>query len=218
MSNYILYESASGYALFERTGGEEIAERSLDVQAQLQDFKNLAKNVHLRSFSPFSSGENALQNINDVSEGILNDTLKTFLEANLPQGKKVVLGVVDEKLAVAIKEALGVKIERSSQVQEIARAIRLHFSTFLKGLAGDAFDVEDVRTAQRGLAHSYSRSKVKFNINKADTMIIQSICLLDQLDKDVNTFAMRVREWYGWHFPELVKIVLTTLATLVVRS
>lgn len=38
-------------------------------------------------------------------------------------------------------------------------------------------------------------------------MIIQAIALLDQLDKDVNTFAMRVREWYGWHFPELVKIV-----------
>ena len=38
-------------------------------------------------------------------------------------------------------------------------------------------------------------------------MIIQSIALVDQLDKDVNLFAMRVREWYGWHFPELVRIV-----------
>ena len=25
--------------------------------------------------------------------------------------------------------------------------------------------------------------------------------------KDVNTFVMRVREWYSWHFPELVRIV-----------
>lgn len=23
----------------------------------------------------------------------------------------------------------------------------------------------------------------------------------------MNTFVMRVREWYSWHFPELVKIV-----------
>eukprot|EP00850_Spirogloea_muscicola_P005762 SM000026S09011 [mRNA] locus=s26:1030236:1036628:- [translate_table: standard] len=38
-------------------------------------------------------------------------------------------------------------------------------------------------------------------------MIIQSISLLDTLDKDINTFCMRVREWYSWHFPELVKIV-----------
>merc|ERR1711983_165228 len=35
----------------------------------------------------------------------------------------------------------------------------------------------------------------------------QSIALLDQLDKDVNTFAMRIREWYSYHFPELIKIV-----------
>ena len=61
--------------------------------------------------------------------------------------------------------------------------------------------------AQLGLAHSYSRAKVKFNVNKSDNMIIQAIALLDTLDKDVNTFVMRVREWYSWHFPELVKIV-----------
>jgi nucleolar protein 56 len=48
---------------------------------------------------------------------------------------------------------------------------------------------------------------VKFNPGRADTMIIQSIALLDQLDKDINTFAMRVREWYSWHFPELKQVV-----------
>ena len=82
--------------------------------------------------------------------------------------------------------------------------------------------------AQLGLAHSYSRSKVKcrrtvakrghgrrrpaqppaslphaspplppprFDVNRADKHIIQSIAILDTLDKDINTFAMRVREW-----------------------
>lgn len=38
-------------------------------------------------------------------------------------------------------------------------------------------------------------------------MIIQAIGLLDELDKELNTYAMRVREWYGWHFPELTKII-----------
>lgn len=38
-------------------------------------------------------------------------------------------------------------------------------------------------------------------------MIIQAIGLLDQLDKDVNLFSMRIREWYGYHFPELVRLV-----------
>jgi nucleolar protein 56 len=51
----------------------------------------------------------------------------------------------------------------------------------------------DLNKAQLGLGHSYSRAKVKFNVNRADNMIIQAIALLDQMDKDVNTFAMRVK-------------------------
>ena len=42
---------------------------------------------------------------------------------------------------------------------------------------------------------------------QVDTMIVQAIALLDDLDKELNTYAMRVREWYGWHFPEMTKIV-----------
>ena len=36
--------------------------------------------------------------------------------------------------------------------------------------------------------------------------------LLDELDKELNTYAMRVREWYGWHFPEMGKIVTDNIA------
>lgn len=38
-------------------------------------------------------------------------------------------------------------------------------------------------------------------------MIVQAIGLLDDLDKELNTYAMRVREWYGWHFPEMTRVV-----------
>eukprot|EP00953_Heterococcus_sp_UTEX-ZZ885_P036258 18690-Heterococcus_DN1.PRE.1 len=40
-------------------------------------------------------------------------------------------------------------------------------------------------------------------------MIVQAIGLLDELDKEINTYAMRVREWYGWHFPEMAKLAST---------
>jgi nucleolar protein 58 len=38
-------------------------------------------------------------------------------------------------------------------------------------------------------------------------MVIQAVGLLDDLDKELNNYAMRLREWYGWHFPEVGKIV-----------
>jgi nucleolar protein 58 len=58
-----------------------------------------------------------------------------------------------------------------------------------------------------GLSHSLSRYKLKFSPEKVDTMIVQAIGLLDVLDKELNQYSMRVREWYGWHFPELAKVV-----------
>ena len=73
-------------------------------------------------------------------------------------------------------------------VTELVRGIRLYFHKLVEGLPALA-----AAKAQLGLGHSYSRSKVKFNVHRADNMIIQSISLLDQLDKDINTFSMRIR-------------------------
>lgn len=59
---------------------------------------------------------------------------------------------------------------------------------------------------------SLSRYKLKFSPDKVDTMIVQAISLLDDVDKELNNYVMRAREWYGWHFPELGKIITDNLA------
>lgn len=43
-------------------------------------------------------------------------------------------------------------------------------------------------------------------------MVVQAIALLDDLDKEINIYSMRVKEWYGWHFPELAKIIVDNQA------
>lgn len=137
--------------------------------------------------------------------GILNEHLQSLLELNLskPNKKsKVVLGVWEPVLASSIKSTLGFDCNTDEVTKDLIRGIRLHAPKLLKGLQAD-----DLIKAQLGLGHSYSRAKVKFNVNRIDNMIIQAIALLDQLDKDVNLFSMRIREWYGYHFPELVKLV-----------
>ena len=137
--------------------------------------------------------------------GILNEFLQNLLELNLSKASKkstVTLAVADNLLGKSIKDALGFDIDVSETSQDLIRGIRLHATKLLKGLQTD-----DLRKAQLGLGHSYSRSKLKFNVNRVDNMIIQAIALLDQLDKDVNLFSMRIREWYGYHFPELVRLV-----------
>lgn len=126
-----------------------------------------------------------------LSLAVVNPSLKAFLEMNLPKPSKknkVELGVSEKNFAGAIKAELGYDCSSDEMVQELVRGIRLWADKLLAQLKEG-----DLERAQLGLGHSYSRAKVKFNVNRSDNMIIQAIALLDQLDKDVNTFAMRVR-------------------------
>lgn len=202
---HVLYEHAAGYALFSVKEFEEVGMLLPQVEASVTDLSRFHAVVKLSGFSPFKTALAALENINSISEGIVPEDLQLFLDSTLPkpdQKTKVVLGVSDPKLGASITEALGIKCDHTGAVPEIIRGIRYHFHNLVKG-----FTAKSSAVAQLGLGHSYSRAKVKFNVNRVDNMIIQSIALLDQLDKDVNTFSMRIREWYSYHFPELVKIV-----------
>ncbi|XP_054766497.2 nucleolar protein 56-like [Lytechinus pictus] len=202
----ILFEHASGYGLFAVKEFEEVSVLHHQVQESVTDFGKFASLIKLQAFSPFKSGVNALDNINSISEGVMTEDLKLFLETNMPESskkrKKITLGVADGKIGASIQEELGIPCQTGGVFQEIARGLRYHFYRLVKGLTA-----QTEAKAQLGLGHSYSRAKVKFNVNRADNMIIQSICLLDQLDKDINTFSMRIKEWYSYHFPELVKVV-----------
>ncbi|UZJ54546.1 hypothetical protein CBS101457_003866 [Exobasidium rhododendri] len=204
---HILFENATGAAIFKCIQTEEIGNKSKQVQESIKDLNSFGRMVELVSFSPFKNALDALQNCLDVSEGVLNEHFKSLISHNLaPAGKKakgVTLGVSERGLAGSIVSELGIQCDTGERTLELIRGIRLHGEKLLKGSLTDG----DLGKAQLGLGHSYSRSKVKFNVNRSDNMIIQAIALLDTLDKDVNTFAMRVREWYGWHFPELVRLV-----------
>ncbi|CAL8338017.1 unnamed protein product [Lota lota] len=200
---HVLFEHAAGYALFAVKEVEEIGMLLPKVEECVLKIAKFNSMVSLAAFFPFKSAQAALENINAISEGVVHADLRLFLETNLPESKKkAMLGVSDSKIGAALQEELALSIQTGGAVAEILRGVRLHFHSLVKGLTAQA-----ASKAQLGLGHSYSRAKVKFNVNRADNMIIQSIALLDQLDKDINTFSMRVREWYGYHFPELIKIV-----------
>lgn len=205
---YVLYESALGYTLFKGQEFEDIGAELETVQAAVQNLAEFGKICKLHAFIPFSSAQDALDNINAVSEGVVHPKLKSFLEAKLPAVKnpkkaKFALGVNDHRLGQQIKDDCNIPCQFIGIVPEMLRGIRLHFGKFVKSISDT-----HIQKAQLGLGHSYSRCKVKFNVNRSDNMIIQAISILDQLDKDINTFSMRIKEWYGYHFPELVKIVV----------
>ena len=146
----------------------------------------------MQSFYPFESSNVALEIINSAISGKAPEELITFLSEGLPLQKKskIKLGVSDNKLAGSITEQLGVRTTTSPVILELIRGFRTHFTEFMKHHGMEGADLEQSRL---GLGHTFSRNKIALDVNRQDKPIIQSINLLELLDKDVNTFAMRIK-------------------------
>lgn len=92
----LLHESSVGYALFKvKRPIDSVGNRSKEVQESVQDLSKFGKLVELVSFTPFQGAAQALESINDASEGIVSSYLKALLELNLPKlGKRTSLLLV----------------------------------------------------------------------------------------------------------------------------
>ncbi|GAA5874727.1 hypothetical protein JCM3774_004793 [Rhodotorula dairenensis] len=194
----VLYESAVGFVLF------KVAK--LDNPKDAFDTPEGANNlVKLQAIHRFTSTASAVEDMTAVGEGKISKTLKKFLTDEIAGNKKLKkeqLVVSEPKLGGAIAKKLELNVVSDSTTADLYRGIRQQ----LAALLGDV-DPRDLATMELGLSHSLSRYKLKFSPDKVDTMIVQAIALLDDLDKEINIYSMRVKEWYGWHFPEMAKII-----------
>merc|ERR1740129_1984730 len=150
----------------------------------------------------------AMEAATQLIEDTLGKGLKKLLKKNIVDpGLGQSLVVLDKTLGQNINKKLGIEVAvMSDSIKEIMRGIRTHALDLIEGLKDD-----ELKSMSLGLGHTLSRFVLKFSPDKVDTMIIQAVGLLDDLDKELNNFAMRLREWYGWHFPEMAKIVTDNL-------
>ncbi|PKU48304.1 hypothetical protein llap_1406 [Limosa lapponica baueri] len=164
------------------------------------------KIVKLKHFEKFQDTTEALAASTALVEGKLSKNLKKILKKIVAKDAHEQLAVADAKLGGVIKDKLNLSCIHSPMVTELMRGIRSQIEGLITGLPS-----REMAAMCLGLAHSLSRYKLKFSPDKVDTMIIQAISLLDDLDKELNNYIMRCREWYGWHFPELGKIITDNL-------
>eukprot|EP01053_Blabericola_migrator_P001873 Blabericola_migrator_1__1872@NODE_150_length_12827_cov_208_685893_g131_i0_p3_GENE_NODE_150_length_12827_cov_208_685893_g131_i0NODE_150_length_12827_cov_208_685893_g131_i0_p3_ORF_typecomplete_len444_score101_49Nop/PF01798_18/2_6e80NOP5NT/PF08156_13/8_5e11NOP5NT/PF08156_13/4_9e03_NODE_150_length_12827_cov_208_685893_g131_i040215352 len=200
---YLLIETAAGFALVLVKEWDSLAQDVDRVQQVLSKGNNLKELLSLSGWLPFKDAEDALANQNAIVQGQATDTLKAFLEQTLPAKKsKYQLGVSDNDLAKNLAKETDIKVFHGTDVFEIVRCCKEHFHKLVPSMTDEV-----ARVFQVGLGHAYSRNKIKSDPAKQDKCAQQAIALVDMLEKAINKFAMRVREWYGWHFPELLKIV-----------
>lgn len=194
----LLFETPAGFALFKVLDEGKLSKVE-DLGKEFSTPDSARQVVKLKAFSKFENTSEALSAATLLIDSKPSKGLRKFLRSHCDGDT---LAVADSKLGNAIKEKLQIDCVHSNAVMEIMRGVRSQLTELISGLA-----TQDMAPMSLGLSHSLSRYKLKFSPDKVDTMIIQAISLLDDLDKELNTYAMRVREWYGWHFPELAKIV-----------
>jgi len=157
--------------------------------------------IKLKYFHKFKDVTEALAANISALEGSVFKSLKKTLR-NCCSDIHEELAVADVKLGNAIKKKLEIPCIYNTAVQELIRCIRSQAENLVTDV-----NSREMTAMALGLAHSLSRYKLKFSPEKVDIMVVQAISLLDELDKQLNNYIMKAREWYGWHFPELSKIV-----------
>lgn len=168
--------------------------------------KGFSKMCKLDAFKPFNSHDMATDTLKSLANGELNPFLTDFIETYFPSSKsKTYLAVQDNRLAVLFNTNMGITCKNNDAIAELFRGIRYHFDVFLK--QDEETSGIKLSEACLGLGHAVSRLSIQFDVNRQDKGIINSYCLIDQMEKNLNTFAMRTKEWYGWHFPELKNLI-----------
>ncbi|XP_046961545.1 nucleolar protein 58 [Vanessa cardui] len=208
----VLFETPAGYAIFKLLDESKLSQIN-DLYQEFNTPEGASSVVKLKNFIKFEDTTEALAATTAAIEGKVSKTLKKALKKYVCKEVQDQLLVGDAKLGSAIKEKFDLQCVSNSNVQELLRCIRSQMDSLLTGLPK-----KEMTAMALGLAHSLSRYKLKFSPDKIDTMIVQAQCLLDDLDKELNNYVMRCREWYGWHFPELGKIITdNTLFVKIVK-
>jgi len=162
----------------------------------------------LAAFHKFKGTVEALETSTALVNGELSKTMKKFLKKNIV-AKEITdkLAVMDAKLGKAIKSELQIPCVHGEETMGYFRAIKASLSDLIGEVSK-----EQLNQTALGLAHNLNRYKLKFSPDKIDMMVVQAVALLEDLDKEINKYAMRAKEWFGWHFPEMAKVVQDNVA------
>ena len=121
------------------------------------------------------------------------------------------------EMARNAREKLNIEVDVESP-SEAGELLRGNLEKF-------AVDLEFVKRAEqlREWVHKVSMELTKIRVRRAvekrDLLLVQAIQTIDDLDKTLNLFMSRMREWYGLHFPELNRLIdkHETYARLIVK-
>jgi len=98
---------------------------------------------------------------------------------------------------------ISVDVAKPSEAGEILRRSLDKFALE----TGFARQTAELRQWTHLVSMEFTKMRVKKAVEKRDLVVVQVIQTIDDLDKTLNLFMSRVREWYGLQFPELDRLI-----------
>jgi nucleolar protein 56 len=123
----------------------------------------------------------------------------------------------NQEMARNAQENLNIKAS-SEASSEAGKRLRENLEKFALDL-GFVEKPEQLRAWVHNVSIELAKMKVKTTVERRDLLVAQAVQTVDDLDKSLNIFMSRVREWFGLHYPELDRMVdkHETYARLVVN-
>ncbi len=145
----------------------------------------------------------AAKKILKVEEGKLSDKTYSLVSMLQKMGCDV-FAFENANVAEEVQKSLNVKTEVLKPAEaELLRARMEQIAVE----AGFVKDGKELELWNRNVSMELAKLRVKGAAEKRDLVIAQAIQTLDDLDRSVNLFMGRLREWYGIHFPELDRLI-----------
>jgi len=144
------------------------------------------------------------EKIEQINSGEIIEEVKALIENLKARGYKIFV-FEDAELARSVREELKVNSEVKDQLS-VGEDLRENLEEYAVKLG-----FLEAPSEMHKLIHEVSMEMSRISIRKAaerrDFLIVQAVRALDDLDKMLNLFAGRIREWYGLHFPELNRLI-----------
>jgi len=165
-------------------------------------FSEDGKLIHFIAFP--KSVEQTASKIAKLMDGQPVEELVLMVE-ELKRKGYTTLAFESQRLAMAVHGDLDVEVSYEAPLRA-GELIR----TSLEKLAlevGFFSEPQELREWVRQVLVESARLRVRQASEKRDLVVAQAIQAIDDLDKTLNLFSSRIREWYGLHFPELNRLV-----------
>ena len=148
--------------------------------------------------------EKIAEKLDKIEKGKVTEELNTLVTKLQQKGYDAFV-FENHEIAKKVSEQLHVKTE-VEKLSEARQTLRNNMEKIAVE-TGFVKKPEELRELLRKVSVELAKLRIREAGEKRDLMVVQSILTTEDLDKTVNLFMSRIREWYGVHFPELDRLV-----------